>query len=276
MKSHSIRGGNGLKLSVLEFGNLEGKSILFLHGISQCHLSFEKQYSSFLAEKYRIIVPDLRGHGNSGKSEKLREYTNGALWADDIDSIISSLNLKNLTVVAWSYSGYVILDYIKKYGTLKIEKINFVSSAVMLTKKFDMVGNGLLRNVKNMSSKNISEYVDGTINFLNRAFYNKIDNDEMKKMISYNSLTPYFVRKAMFTRVIDFQDILNSLEDISILVSYGEYDEIILPEMSKFIVDNVHCDVKISEYKECGHSIFYENSGRFNRELNEFIGDVFD
>ncbi len=37
-----VRASDGLALSVREWGNPDGPAILFIHGVAQCHLSFER------------------------------------------------------------------------------------------------------------------------------------------------------------------------------------------------------------------------------------------
>ena len=43
MKTHTVRGGGGLRLHVREWGKADGPPILFIHGWSQNHLCWVKQ-----------------------------------------------------------------------------------------------------------------------------------------------------------------------------------------------------------------------------------------
>ena len=91
MKSHMVKGGGGVPLHVVETGNATGRPILFIHGISQCWLSWSRQLNSDLASDYRLVAMDLRGHG---LSDKPREgYTDSKLWADDVNAVIQTLRL---------------------------------------------------------------------------------------------------------------------------------------------------------------------------------------
>ena len=65
MKHHTIIGGGGTRLHVVETGNPRGQAVLFIHGTSQCWLNWERQLNSDLARDYRLIAMDLRGHGAS-------------------------------------------------------------------------------------------------------------------------------------------------------------------------------------------------------------------
>ena len=48
MKIHTIRGAGGVNLHVREYGKLTGIPILLIHGWSQSHLCWSKQYESTL------------------------------------------------------------------------------------------------------------------------------------------------------------------------------------------------------------------------------------
>ena len=43
MKTHTVQGGGGLRLHVREWGKADAPPILFIHGLSQSHLCWDKQ-----------------------------------------------------------------------------------------------------------------------------------------------------------------------------------------------------------------------------------------
>ena len=103
MQTHTITGGDGIQLHVVEAGNADGKAILFIHGYSQCHLAWGKQIESELAEEFRLVAMDIRGHG---LSEKPRDaYGDSQLWADDVNAVITTLGLEQPVLAGWSYGG---------------------------------------------------------------------------------------------------------------------------------------------------------------------------
>ena len=67
MNAHMVTGDGGTKLHVQETGKRSGKPILFIHGFSQCSLAWSKQLNSDLADSFRLLALDLRGHGLSDK-----------------------------------------------------------------------------------------------------------------------------------------------------------------------------------------------------------------
>ena len=116
MEIHTVTGGGGLRLHVREWGKPDGPPILFIHGWSQNHLCWAKQYESALADEFRLVAYDLRGHGMSEAPLEPEHYTDGKLWADDVAAIIDQLRLDRPVLVGWSYGAFVICDYVRAHG----------------------------------------------------------------------------------------------------------------------------------------------------------------
>ena len=74
-------------------------------------------------------------------------YVDGRLWADDVAAVIEQTGLDRPVVVAWSYGGLVLTDYIRAYGEQAIAGIDLVGAAVLMKPpQFDHIGPGLLDN----------------------------------------------------------------------------------------------------------------------------------
>jgi non-heme chloroperoxidase len=67
-----------VKLHVREWGKVDAPAILFIHGWSQNHLCWRKQHESQLADRFRLVAFDLRGHGMSEAPEAQDQYTEAA------------------------------------------------------------------------------------------------------------------------------------------------------------------------------------------------------
>ena len=60
MKVQTVKGAAGVNLHVREYGKSTGVPILLIHGWSQSHLCWSKQYGSVLKDDARIVALDLR------------------------------------------------------------------------------------------------------------------------------------------------------------------------------------------------------------------------
>ena len=126
MKGHKIIGGGGINLNVVETGKPDGPPILFIHGFTQSLFAWDKQLDSDLADDFRLVAIDIRGHGASDKPREPEAYTDSKLWADDINAVITELGLDRPVLVGWSYGPLIILDYIRHYGDASVSGIHFV------------------------------------------------------------------------------------------------------------------------------------------------------
>src|SRR6266545_7972188 len=87
--THDIRGGDGVTLHAREWGNPEGRSIVFIHGWSQSQLCWVRQVHGPPAEEFHLVTFDSRGHGMSEKPLAAACYAVPRLWADDLAAIIA-------------------------------------------------------------------------------------------------------------------------------------------------------------------------------------------
>jgi non-heme chloroperoxidase len=146
MKIHTVHGATDVKLHVREYGKSTGLPILLIHGWSQSHFCWSKQYESALKDDPRMVALDLRGHGMSDAPAETDQYADGDKWADDIAAVIDQLGLDRPILVGWSYAGYIISDYVRRKGQGKIAGTNYVDAAVVLNQKAfgTLVGPGFL------------------------------------------------------------------------------------------------------------------------------------
>jgi 3-oxoadipate enol-lactonase len=90
----------------------EGQPVLFLHGSGVSWRFFEPQIPVF-SPHYRMIMPNLRGHGRSGFLPRTDHYHE--LMADDLQLFLDKLGLKGIPVVGVSMGAVVALRLAIKY-----------------------------------------------------------------------------------------------------------------------------------------------------------------
>ena len=124
-----VVGGGGLPIAMEEWGNPAGPAVVLIHGAG-----FSKEYWALqeadveLAKRFHFVSFDLRGHGASGKPWHEAEYTDTALWADDLAAVITAAKFDRPTIIAWSMGGYAAVDYVRKYGTGSLAGLMMVST----------------------------------------------------------------------------------------------------------------------------------------------------
>jgi len=267
--THEIVGGGGLRLHAREWGNPEGPGILFVHGWSQSDLCWLKQVHGDLAGSFRIVTFDLRGHGLSEKPLEPQHYADAQLWADDVAAVIDQTGLERPILVAWSYGGYVVTDYLRAYGDARIGGIDLVGGAVILRPPtFDHLGPGLLENAQEMCVPDLFANIAATRRFLHACTSRPLVGEELAIALAWNMVVPPAVRGALISRELDGSDTLAKVS-VPVLVTYGQDDTIVLPSMAEHAL-SVCAAATPSLYDGVGHMPFWEAADRFNRELAAF------
>jgi pimeloyl-ACP methyl ester carboxylesterase len=267
MKVHTVPGGGGLRLHVREWGKADGPPILFIHGWSQNHLCFAKQFESTLADEFRLVAYDLRGHGMSEAPLEPEHYTDGKLWADDVAAIIDELDLAQPVLVGWSYGPLVICDYVRAHGQDRIAAINFVDGVVKLGEAaFGVfIGSGFLDHFADATADDLPTNIQAMRSFVRACVVRPVSDDDLETAVCWNVVVPPAIRANLAAREIDDDDVLRALE-IPVLVTHGRADSVALPAMAEHVLATCPTS-EASWYDGVGHVPFLEDPERFNREL---------
>lgn len=272
MQSHEVSGGGGATIRVDETGNPDGPAVLFIHGFSQARQSWDKQMESALADDFRLVAMDNRGHGESDKPEDA--YADSSLWADDVQAVIDGLDLEDPVLVGWSYGGLIISDYLSVHGDDDIAGVNMVGAISKLGTEdaLAVIGDDFLEFVPGFETDDAEESVEALRNFIGRCVYGEPALQDVYYMLGFNAVVPPHVRESLSAREVVHDDDLANL-DVPALLTHGEEDGVVLPDAAEEHHDLIP-DSEISWYSEVAHAPFWEAPERFNDELAAFVEDA--
>jgi non-heme chloroperoxidase len=274
MQIHEVAGGGGIRLHVREWGKADGPPILFIHGWSQNHLCWAKQYESALAHEFRLVAYDLRGHGMSEAPHAPEHYADGELWADDVAAIMEELQLDRPVLVGWSYGAFVICDYVRKYGQDQIAAIDFVEGAAKLGGAAfgTLIGPGFLDHFVGATADDLPTNIAAMRAFVKVCASKPLSPDDFETALAWNIVVPARIRANLGARELDYDDVLRDLE-VPLVVTQGRVDTVVLPAMAEHIVATCPT-AEASWYDGIGHLPQMEEPARFNRELAELTRRV--
>ena len=272
MKSHMITGGGGIQLHLAETGNPRGRPIVFIHGVSQSWLAWTRQMSSELADNYRLVAMDMRGHGLSAKPRE--GYADSRLWADDVQAAIQALNLDHPILCGWSYGPLVILDYLRHYGEDGICGVNFVGGVTKLGSDdaASVLTADFLSLVPGFFSVDVEESVRSLDSLLRLCFAQNLSTEDRYRMLGYSVSVPPYVRQALFSRSFDNDDLLPRLRK-PVLITHGTDDAVVKPAVIDQQMVRI-TSAKIRMMANAGHACFWNDAAAYNRCLQEFAEDL--
>ena len=103
-----------IQLSYLEWQPKENQDkkqpLLLLHGLADSALVW-LNLGEYLTDKYHIVAPDMRGHGESGKPES--GYSFEKIIAD-LEALIENLNWSSANILGHSWTGKLACIWARK------------------------------------------------------------------------------------------------------------------------------------------------------------------
>jgi pimeloyl-ACP methyl ester carboxylesterase len=227
---------------------------------------------SNLADGFRLIAMDLRGHG---QSDKPREgYTDGSLWADDVNAVIRKFNLEQPVLCGWSYGPLVILDYIRQYGEDAIGGTIFVDGLTNLgsDEALSVLTPELLSLVPGFFATDVDESVRSLEALLRLCFVHELPAEDLYLMLGYNLAVPPYVRQALFSRSLDNDDLLPKLRKPALVV-HGAQDAVVKPAIvDQYQAGIAHAHVRV--IVDAGHAPFWDAAASFNQHLRAFCENL--
>ena len=101
--SHSrVPLSNGVTLNIATQGPTSGPAIIMLHGLSDSWFSYSRVLPLFPPDR-RIVVPDLRGHGDSDRPPGYRMED----FAGDVIRLMDALKIEKAAIVGHSMGSFV-------------------------------------------------------------------------------------------------------------------------------------------------------------------------
>lgn len=100
---------NGFRCSFTDIG--EGQTILFVHGFPLSRAIWQPQIEA-LAKNYRVIAPDLRGHGESSAPAGVYAMDT---FAEDLQALIAERKCGPVILVGHSMGGYINFAFYRKF-----------------------------------------------------------------------------------------------------------------------------------------------------------------
>ena len=96
-----------------------GKPVVLIHGWPLSGRSWEAQVPALVEAGYRVVTYDRRGFGGSSQPFEGYDYDT---FADDLDAVLTGLDLREATLVGFSMGGGEVVRYIARHGTDRVAR----------------------------------------------------------------------------------------------------------------------------------------------------------
>lgn len=255
LKKHQL---NESTLAYIDEG--AGNPVVLLHGFCGSSQYWEKVIPE-LAKHYRVIAPDLPGHG---QSSPLKLGFSIDDLAEKIKELLDVLNIEQVTMFGHSLGGYITVAFAEKFNSY-LNGFSLVHSTAFPDS--DEAKKGREAGVAKIKDEGIHPFIDGLVPKLFSPEHLNESYVEKAKQIGYNT-SP---QGAMDTLLAmknrpDRNHVLQNTEVPVILIA-GEQDQIV-PVEKTFSVSRTN--IKQAIIKNAGHMSMYENPDELIKLITTF------
>ncbi|MGK4740766.1 alpha/beta fold hydrolase, partial [Pseudomonas aeruginosa] len=103
---------DGVELFYKDWGPRDAQVIYFHHGWPLSSDDWDAQMLFFLAEGFRVVAHDRRGHGRSSQVWDGHDMDH---YADDVAAVVERLGVRGAIHVGHSTGGGEVVHYIARY-----------------------------------------------------------------------------------------------------------------------------------------------------------------
>jgi non-heme chloroperoxidase len=270
-----VKTKDGVEIFYKDWGS--GQPLVFHHGWPLSGDDWDAQLMFFLAQGFRVIAHDRRGHGRSSQTFEGNEMNT---YAADVAALAAHLDLKNAIHIGHSTGGGEVARYVAQYGgggrVAKAVLIGAVPPVMVKSEKnpgglpievFDGFRAALVAN----RAQFYRDVPSGPFYGFNRpdakVLPGVIDNWWRQGMMG--GIKPHYDCIKAFSET-DFTEDLQNI-DVPTLVMHGDDDQIVP------FADSAPLSVKLLKrgtlkvYKGLGHGLCTINADVVNQDLLAFI-----
>ncbi|KZP75066.1 alpha/beta hydrolase [Enterobacter roggenkampii] len=269
---------DGVNIYYKDWGPKEAQPIVFHHGWPLSADDWDNQMLFFLAEGYRVIAIDRRGHG---RSDQVSEGHDMDHYAADASAVVESLDLHNAVHVGHSTGGGQVARYVAKYGQPqgRVAKAVLVSAVPPLMVKTETNPGGTPIEVfdgfrKALASNRAQFYLDvasGPFYGFNRdgadVSQGTIQNWWRQGMIG--SAKAHYEGIKAFSETDQTEDLKTIT--VPVLVLQGDDDQVVPYKNAALLQDKLLANSVLKIYPGFPHGMHTTHADTINADILAFI-----
>ncbi len=252
-----------------------GQPVVFSHGWPLMADAFEDQMAFLASTGYRTIAHDRRGHGRSSQPWHGNDMDT---YADDLATLMDTLDIRNAVLVGHSTGGGEVVRYIGRHGTDRVAKVVLISAIPPLLVRTEKNPDGIPMEEFDRLRASIAANRADFMKEFGMLFYGY---NRPNVMISEGVLDTFWRQTmmssypAMYFCVKAFSetDLTADLEkiDVPTLLLHGEDDQVVPIDITSRRSVEIIPDAKLKSYPGLPHGLCTTHKDVVNADLLEFI-----
>ncbi|TCW84280.1 alpha/beta hydrolase [Burkholderia sp. SRS-46] len=259
-----------------DWGPRDAQVIFFHHGWPLSADDWDAQMLFFLAQGYRVVAHDRRGHGRSSQVWDGHDMDH---YADDVAAVVNHLGVQGAVHVGHSTGGGEVAHYIARHGEDRVSKAVLISAVPPIMVKTESNPGGLPKEVfDNLQAQLAANRAQFYYDIPAGPFYgyNRPDAKPAEGVV-WNWWRQGMMgsAKAHYDGIVAFSqtDFTEDLKAITIpaLVMHGDDDQIVPYADSGPLSANLLRNGTLKTYAGFPHGMPTSNAETINADLLAFV-----
>jgi non-heme chloroperoxidase len=256
---------NGITFEVTERG--QGRPLVLVHGVLCSGRFFARQLDHFAGD-HRVIVPDLRGHG---ESDKPPEGHTVASYADDLHALLEELSVQRPVIVGWSMGSMIGYEYLRRHGADSLAGLVIVdqppSDFAWPDYEFGFFTPQVLDHTLEGLQTNPHDLIEMLVGML---LHEPAAEDVEWMAAEMRKVPPAIAATILVSQTLkDYRPVLAGI-DVPCLVAFGSDPKLTSPDAGRYIAQQIP-NARLELFERSSHTPFWEESQRFNEVLESFL-----
>ena len=221
---------DGIEIFYKDWGSKDAQPLFFHHGWPLSADDWDSQMMFFLAQGYRVIAHDRRGHGRSSQTSQGHDMDT---YAADAFSVVEALGLTNAIHIGHSTGGGEVTRYVAKYGKGRVAKAVLISAIpptfMQSERNPDGVPKAVVDGIRDGTANHRSQfYQDITIPFYGFNREGAVVSQGIRDNWWRQGMMGAAIAQWECVRVLSETEFFDDLAEIEVpvLVMHGEDDQI--------------------------------------------------
>ena len=252
-----------------------GSPVVLIHGWPLSGASWEKQVAALLAAGHRVITYDRRGFGKSSQPATGYDYDT---FAEDLNKLVTGLDLRDFALVGFSMGGGEVARYLGTYGAERVSKAVFMAAVPPFLLKTPDNPNGLDKSVFDGIKKAITADRPAFLAKFLADFYNvdvlggKQISDEVVRL-SWNIAAGASAKGTLDCVTAWYTDFRKDLSRVEVptLVIHGDADRILPIAVTGTATQKAVKNSRLVVVKGGPHGLNWTHADQVNAELVPFL-----